>query len=302
MPVTRSEGRGRKPSGEQKPSSTETRSSPTGNSAEASTEESTETGTSATETSERTDTSAATDPSTVTSATDATTSTAATAATSATTSAASHPATAVAPSVTPSAATTLTAEAKAKLLMKPPATVNKESYQETETATVKQVMRSNAGLQDLRPPSKKEGKGGSTHSRTKQLKLAKAKEDLLRLQVELAAARLAALEKEDSEEEEDDVTLYSKSEVNERVGDWLEQQQVTRPVLTIADEPHKPPEEPMVVRIEKPRPAKHEETRQSPAGGQTDMALLAEAITRAISITQRPKFVELPFFSGSHQE
>lgn len=307
MPVTRSEGKGRRQPVKKKPSSPETITSATGTSAEASTEESTA-GTTATETSEQTDTSGATDPSTVTSATEATTSAAANPASAAAAPPASHPASVAAPSVTPSVTTTLVAETKAKQLMKPPATVNKETRQDIETTTVKQVLKSNAGqprstgLKDLHPPNKKGGRGGSTHSRTKQLKLAKAKEDLLRLQVELAAAHLAALEKEDSEEEEDDnVSLYSKSEANARVDNWLEHQ-VTRPVLAIADEPHNPPEEPTVVHIEETRPTKHEETRQSPAGGQTDLALLAEAITRAIGASQRPKFVELPIFSGSHQE
>ncbi|CAK1583274.1 unnamed protein product [Parnassius mnemosyne] len=301
MAVTRSEGRGSKPS-----SSKATTSATGTTSAEASTE-STATGTTATETSEYTDTSAATDPSTVTSATAATTSSAATSASAATAAPATHPASAVAPSVTPSAATTLTAGAKAKQLMKPPATVTRATHRETETSTVKRAIRSTAGpskqtgLQEPRPPSKKGGGGGSTRSRTKQLKLAKAKEDLLRLQVELAAARLAALEREDSEEEEeeqDDASLYSRSEVNTRVDDWLENQ-VNRPVLAITNEPHQAIEEPTAAHAEEPR---HEETHQSPAGGQTDVALLAEAITRAVSAAQRPKFVELPFFSGSHQE
>lgn len=138
------------------------------------------------------------------------------------------------------------------------------------------------------------------HSKAKSQKIAKAKEDLLRLQVELAAARLAALEKGDSDEEEieedDNDSLYS--EVNARVDNWLENQ-VARPVLAIANEPHRPPSEPRVVTSEQPR---QEETRQSPAGGQGDLALLAEAITRAVSAAQRPRFVDLPLFSGSHQE
>lgn len=299
MPVTRSEGRGRKPSNTQpapsSPAET-TETSATGTSTEATT---TQTGTTATEDSEETTASGTTDPTTVTSAASVSTAAAATAA------AAVPPAPAAtappaAAAKLPSVATTLTAS---KQLMKPPAAATSKSRREGDASTVKRIVKNTAENKKPadpplpRPPSKKGGEGGSTYSKSK--KISKAKEELLRLQVELAAARLAALEAEDTEEEDEEEeqdSLYS--EVNARVDNWLDNQ-VARPVLAIANEPHCPPPQPTVVRDVPPQP---EETHRVPAGGQTDLTLLAEAITKAVKAAQRPKFIELPIFSGSHQE
>ena len=233
MAVTRSEGRGHKTSTEQTPSSSEVTAatSATGTIVELGTA-TTATGTTATESTEQTATasSATRVPSAVPSS--------ATAMTSANPS-----------SVTLSAAPTLPVE---KQPMKPPTWMpaavtdsRTAALHETDTSTVRRAKKIIAGLpepcrpRDSHLPSKKGGGGGSAHSRTKAHKIAKAKEELLRLQVELAAARLAALETEDTEDEEDNISVYTKTEGNDRVGDWLENQ-ANNPVLAITSEPHVP--------------------------------------------------------------
>ncbi|KAJ8737818.1 hypothetical protein PYW08_000413 [Mythimna loreyi] len=260
MPVTRSEGKGRKPSSEQKPSSSEATTSATGTSTEATSESTQQSGTTYTKSSEQTYTSATTDPTTVASA--ATTSTAAA-------SAASAP---PAPSATV-----------------PPPPVRRNQPAHSSSA-----------------PLARRGEGGDRPAARRSCRKSpeQRKSCFELFQVELAAARLAALEteetdredEEDEVEEEDGVSLYS--EVNARVYNWLDNQEA-RPVLAIANEPHQPQPEPMIVHVE---PPKQEEIHRTPAGGPGDIALLAEAITRAVSAAQRPKFIELPFFSGSHQE
>nr|XP_034830012.1 uncharacterized protein LOC117987161 [Maniola hyperantus] len=147
------------------------------------------------------------------------------------------------------------------------------------------------------PPSKK-GEG-STHSRSKAHRIAKAKEELLRLQVELAAARIAAMEAEETEDEieDDGASVHSGAETSERVGNWLESQP-PRPALAITSEPHYPIE-PVVNSTGQ---QKHQNPLQSPAGVQPGLTELAEAITLAVKAARRPKFIELPIFGGSHQE
>lgn len=337
MPVTRSEGKGRRPATEQKPSSSEStaHASATGTSAE--TGDSTATGTTTTEYTEETGTTEYTE---VTATTEETV-------TSATTAPSSSPsAPAAPPSVTPSAAPTMQADANKKMM--PPAAVSatavrKKAQQHTETSTIKMKRRA-PGLQEpnqqkgSRPPTKKGGGGESTHSKSKAHRIAKAKEELLRLQIELAAAKIAALETEDTEDEEDEeVSVYSKTETNRKVDNWLENQ-VVQPVLAITNEPHQPPEEDRrytednrkhtedirrrtendrrytedVGRCTEDHRKNTEDIRrcteeprqaqQTPAGAQNDLTGLAEAITRAVKAAQRPKFIELPYFGGSHQE
>ncbi|XP_045772949.1 uncharacterized protein LOC123872612 [Maniola jurtina] len=209
-------------------------------------------------------------------------------------------------SITPSFVSTLPVDAKQ---MNPPATGGVHTVQrtrDTETSTVKKGTVDKP--QVPRAPSKKGGEGRSNYSKTKAHKIAKAKEELLRLQVELAAARLAALETEETDTEiedleDDGVSVHSNTEVNKRVDNWLDSQPA-HPVLAITDAPQYHTEESVVKDAEQQKlPEEHQKSaHQSPAGVQSGIAELAEAITNAVKAAQRPKYIELPFFGGSHQE
>ncbi|XP_026736747.1 uncharacterized protein LOC113500239 [Trichoplusia ni] len=158
----------------------------------------------------------------------------------------------------------------------------------TEASTVKRNRKDATGPHETggpttpRAPSKRGGGGGSTHSKKAQ-RIAKAKEELLRLQVELAAAKLAALETEDTEDEDEEGDV-SITEVNEKVSNWLDTNKNTA-------------EEDATPQQKTQQPA-----QPAPAGGPADFSQLAEAITFAVKAAQRPKFIELPIFSGAHQE
>ncbi|XP_072931477.1 uncharacterized protein [Epargyreus clarus] len=214
---------------------------------------------------------------------------------------------------------TVASVATGTTMARPAATIFKNSVEltaSTDSPTVIQKPSEAHSQHGSRAPSRR---AGSTRSRSKAYKVAKAKEELIRLQVELATARLAVIEAED---DDDDVSEYSKTEADTRVDDWLEQQ--AQPRLAIADEPHLPLRE-----IETEIEAITEETRpvqqnnstahhtqpdprvhttagaQAPAGvhAQPDFSQLTSAITQAIKASQRSsKFVELPTFNGNYQD
>ncbi|XP_075989157.1 uncharacterized protein LOC142986969 [Anticarsia gemmatalis] len=289
MPTTRSEGKGRKTTA-QTPSSSEgtASTSATGATTEA-------TGTSVTGTTDNTENTAAT------------TSVTATTAPSGRASAPLAPPTDETPSVTASTAPTLRMDAAC---MQPPGgrtdplpNRNKETTKPGETVTVQRKV--NISVQPNKPqcpspPPVLRAQGGSTASRVKAIKIAKAREELLRLQVELATARLAVLETEDSDEEQEEISVCTKEEVNERVDSWLERQN-TQPILAITNEPHQP-EEPSVIRTTMQGDQHQSHGTLTPAGARQDFKELAEAITSAVRAGQRPKFIELPIFNGSYQD
>ncbi|XP_045784625.1 uncharacterized protein LOC123880521, partial [Maniola jurtina] len=209
-------------------------------------------------------------------------------------------------SITPSFAPTLPVDAKQ---MNPPTTGRIHTVQRTRDTETSSVKKGTVDKPQVpRAPSKKGGEGRSNYSKTKAHKIAKAKEELLRLQVELAAARLAALETEETDTEiedleDDGVSVHSNTEVNKRVDYWLDSQPA-HPVLAITDAPQYHTEESVVKDAEQQKlPEEHQKSaHQSPAGVQSGIAELAEAITNAVKAAQRPKYIELPFFGGSHQE
>ncbi|CAH2215392.1 jg25422, partial [Pararge aegeria aegeria] len=304
MPTTRQELKNRKPSTEETPTTSE------GTATEASGETatgSTATGTVTTDTTERTTTTGTSVPSAVRSDAPPAAPSSATvkgkaAATAGAAAVTATVAAAVARSTTPAIAPTPPAAARQ---LEPPAARGASATvqgrtQDADMSTVRMKSTVNAqGLKQLQRPSPPSQKGGgSTHSKAKAYKIAKAKEDMLRLQVELAAARLAALEADDTEDElEDDAaSVEPEAEVTKRVDNWLENQP-QRPVLAITDAPHYAIEEPVVCDAGQQDPP-----LRSPAGAQPGLTELAEAITRAVKAAQRPKFIELPTFGGSHQE
>ncbi|XP_069365348.1 uncharacterized protein [Maniola hyperantus] len=184
----------------------------------------------------------------------------------------------------------------------PPAAVEASAIEQGRSqareASAIQKRRRTVKPQEVPLPPSKKGEG-STHSRSKAHRIAKAKEELLRLQVELAAARITAMEAEETEDEieDDGASIHSGAETSERVGNWLESQP-PRPALAITSEPHYPIE-PVVNSTGQ---QKHQNPLQSPAGVQPGLTELAEAITLAVKAARRPKFIELPIFGGSHQE
>ncbi|GBP93588.1 hypothetical protein EVAR_98432_1 [Eumeta japonica] len=87
-----------------------------------------------------------------------------------------------------------------------------------------------------RPSEKRKSTCNSRKSNSKRVhRIAKAKEELLRAQVQLAAARLAALETEETDSEEDDNTVVQDQEAQKRVGNWVDTQMET---LATIDAPH----------------------------------------------------------------
>lgn len=167
----------------------------------------------------------------------------------------------------------------------------RETPQHSEAATVRRV----------KITGKKGSAEGSTASRTKAVKIAKAKEELLRLRVELATALLTILEAEDSEGEElEEVSVCSKTEVNERIDSWLDKQEPQH-ALVMNNQPEVPED------IRRPVQKKEElqescAAQQPPAGDHHDYTDLANAIALAVRAGQRHTYVELPYFGGSHQE
>ncbi|XP_022835506.1 uncharacterized protein LOC111362962 [Spodoptera litura] len=287
MPVTRSEGKAKKAI--PKAVSEDT---PTASATSADTESSAVTS----ETS-RTGMSSTTGM-TATSATSGTTTTQTSAAETSDTSGATPGSSAEKPSAPPSSTTTLKAGARSSVLMPPP----DEARRHEETSYSKQSGKCKSSSARP-PPSSKRG----TEKSNKSKRILKAKEDLLKLQVELAAARLASMQAADSEDEEDAASLYTQSTVNNRVDDWLQNSETARPVLALTNEPHQPPAQPvapivMPTSAEEPTPSRGGDNHRVPAGGSTDLSVLAEAITKAISAAQRPRYIELPTFSGSHSE
>ncbi|GBO99939.1 Probable RNA-directed DNA polymerase from transposon BS [Eumeta japonica] len=84
-------------------------------------------------------------------------------------------------------------------------------------------------------PRPSEKRKSTCNSRKRTHRIAKAKEELLRAQVQLAAARLAALETEETDSEEDDNTVVQDQETQKRVGNWVDTQMET---LATIDAPH----------------------------------------------------------------
>lgn len=155
-------------------------------------------------------------------------------------------------------------------------------------------------IEDRRPPSATmdepaapcilpplhEGSVRSTQSRAKAKKIAKAKEELTRLKVQLAEEHLAALQAE-SDDEEDVGSVFPGLEDNARVNNWL-------------DDQHPPPSaiDPGI-KEQLPMPA------QTSSRGRSfqDLSQLTAAISEAIKSTRnQPRYFELPTFSGSHHE
>ncbi|XP_037873734.1 uncharacterized protein LOC119630005 [Bombyx mori] len=143
----------------------------------------------------------------------------------------------------------------------------------SKTEAVKQYI---AKQNDV-PTKQRAGTVKTDRSRNrKEQKIAKAREELARLQVELAAARLATLEA--GSDDENSESEYSKSELDERVGTWLE----TQPTKTENDDQH----------------------NEKPAGtcDKQDFSDLTAAITLAVKAAREPRYTELPFFNGNHQD
>ncbi|GBP27992.1 hypothetical protein EVAR_83623_1 [Eumeta japonica] len=84
-------------------------------------------------------------------------------------------------------------------------------------------------------PRPSEKRKSTCNSRKRTHRIAKAKEELLRAQVQLAAARLAALETEETDSEEDENTVVQDQETQKRVGNWVDTQMET---LATIDAPH----------------------------------------------------------------
>nr|XP_037876689.1 uncharacterized protein LOC119630667 [Bombyx mori] len=169
----------------------------------------------------------------------------------------------VAPTTESSCATANT-EATTKLAEKPG---------NSKTEAVKQyIVKQN----DV-PTKQRAGTVKTDRSRNrKEQKIAKAREELARLQVKLAAARLATLEA--GSDDENSESEYSKSELDERVGTWLE----TQPTKT----------------------ENHDRQKETPAGAcdKQDFSDLTAAITLAVKAACEPRYTELPFFNGNHQD
>lgn len=197
------------------------------------------------------------------------------------------------------------------------ATILKKTVELTEKNESSRQKHTEAQADSQRVRRAPSRRAESTHARSKANKIAKAKEELVRLQVELATARLAVLETEETEE--DDVSEYSETEVDARVDNWLEQQ--AQPILAIAHEPHLPPreteQEAHITEEARPAQQNYQERPvppdlQTPAGveapagvhhTQPDFSQLTSAITQAIKASQRSsRFVELPTFNGCHQD
>lgn len=103
----------------------------------------------------------------------------------------------------------------------------------------------------------------STVKQRRSLRLAKAREQVAQLQLELAAARVAVLEAEDTGDEADDnVSVYSATATARRVGEWLEGNQI----LAITHEPHETPrQEPPPPLLQVPptvQPVQHAEVHR----------------------------------------
>ncbi|KAL0839890.1 hypothetical protein ABMA28_016513 [Loxostege sticticalis] len=183
----------------------------------------------------------------------------------------------------------------------------------------------------VQPPTARSRKGAPSVSSRKSKRLLKAKEELLRIQLQLAAAKIAAIEAEtDTEDEEDlDTVINDPGITDERTGTWVNDSQIQ--MLTITEQPHNPeplplPLPPIPTQAPAPQvatcpttgvnetaytalPAGGRETAYigaPPAGGRetarSDIAQLAAAITMAARASQPKMNIELPMFAGSHQE
>ncbi|KAL0810972.1 hypothetical protein ABMA28_010266 [Loxostege sticticalis] len=151
-----------------------------------------------------------------------------------------------------------------------------------------------------RPASK-----ASTSASRRAARLMKAREELLRLKVELAAAKIAAIEAETDSEEEDIDTVVEDKDAEDRVDTWLNNS--IQP-LAIANEPHNQPA---------PPPPTTQATTAAPAGDMStaiegaatankiDLTDLAAAIAQAARTGHHSTsriLNELPIFTGNHQE
>ncbi|XP_049874507.1 uncharacterized protein LOC126372702 [Pectinophora gossypiella] len=160
----------------------------------------------------------------------------------------------------------------------------------------------------LRPKSVKRAPTAprSSASKGRRLALLKAKEELLKKEVELAAAKIATLE---AESDDDDTDIVSVSEMQERTKTWVDQ-------LPAAEEDPSPPQPSAAAAVppaaavfpaatvkdhEKP---KHRSIEEKPTT--FDYSQLATAIAsaaRAVPAAIAPRSVpELPIFSGASSE
>lgn len=147
----------------------------------------------------------------------------------------------------------------------------------------------------------------STSASRRAARLLKAKEELLQLRVELAAAKIAAIEAE-SDSDEDIDTIMADPEQEERVDNWLDNSRCH--MLAISDEPHikpaasSPPEsQPIIESTVAPVPA-GETTSATASANKVDLTELATAIAQAAKSSQHSSriFNELPYFGGCHHE
>ncbi|KAL0803329.1 hypothetical protein ABMA28_017183 [Loxostege sticticalis] len=169
----------------------------------------------------------------------------------------------------------------------------------------------------VQPPTARSRKGAPSVSSRKSKRLLKAKEELLRIQLQLAAAKIAAIEAEtDTDEEDLDTVINDPGITDERTGTWVNDSQIQ--MLAITEQPHNPeplplPLPPIPTQAPAPQVATCPTTGVNetaytalPAGGRetarSDIAQLAAAITMAARASQPKMNIELPMFAGSHQE
>lgn len=149
---------------------------------------------------------------------------------------------------------------------------------------------------------------------TKTKRLAKEKEELLQLQIEHRLARIARIEAEISESDED--TVISDIESRHRVADWVRQSQQQQQLQPIEEPPRKRTEANKAIDYKRmPMSAAFAPKKipvATPAGERPitvkqqtlDITELAQAITFAAQ-SARPiarNFTELQQYGGSHQE
>lgn len=167
----------------------------------------------------------------------------------------------------------------------------------------------------------------TTSASRRASRLRKAKEELLKLQIEFAAARIAAIEAE-SDSEEDLDTVMEDPEHEQRIDSWMEDNRSH--LLAISNEPHNreavltpppPPPQPPPHIIEcgntaealtQPPPTEEHRRTEAPpipagdrkTGCQIDLTELATAIAQAARAGQRntKMFNELPYFDGAYQD
>lgn len=217
------------------------------------------------------------------------------------------------------------------------ATESTERTTSTEATTETSTEESTENTQKTKKPAPPK----SVSKSRRATRLTRAKEELLKLKIELAAARVATLEAE-SDEESDAGTVVSEHETTKKVDDWLNESQ-SRPAET-AKEPEERPQSPppppplpppsappipslllppptlpslQPPPLLRPMPVQKEDNLEqkdsvtpkmmgdiAPCPQQIDLKELASAIALAARGTPNsPRFTtELPLYGGSHQE